>query len=252
MDRKKINKIKAKDKSIRLNKYLAHGGIASRREADRLIEIGLIEVNGKVTTQLGVKVFPSDIVRYNGEVLKPEKKAYILLNKPKGFISSVRDEKGRKTVMDLVQNASPYRLYPVGRLDRQTTGLLLVTNDGDLSKKMTHPSHRISKIYHVVLNKKLTASDLQKIREGVMLKEGVAKVEDINYVQGATKKEVGISLHIGWNRIIRRIFESLDYELDKLDRVSFAGLTKKNIPRGHWRFLTEKEIRILKTINALK
>ena len=239
-------KPKTKNEGIRLNKYLAHGGVASRREADRLIEMGLVEVNGKITIKLGTKVFPTDVVRYDGKILKAEKKTYVLLNKPKGFISTVKDEKGRKTVIDLVQNASPYRLYPVGRLDRQTTGLLLMTNDGDLSKKMTHPKHDIRKMYHVVLDKKLTGVDLQKIRNGIRLEEGVAKIDEINYVQGATKKEIGISLHIGWNRIIRRIFNSLGYEVDWLDRVSFAGLTKKNLPRGHWRVLTKEEIRLLK------
>ena len=248
MSYKRSDKQKSKIKSdgIRLNKYLAHGGVASRREADRLIETGLVEINGKVITQLGVKVFPTDVVVYDGRVLRAEKKAYILLNKPKGFISSVKDEKGRKTVMDLVQNASPYRLYPVGRLDRQTTGLLLMTNDGDLSKKMTHPKYKIPKMYHVFLDKKLAGIDLEKIRKGINMEEGIAKVDEINYVQGSTKREVGLSFHIGWNRIIRRIFESLGYGVDRLDRVYFAGLTKKNLPRGHWRVLTKEEIRLLK------
>ncbi|WP_103327767.1 pseudouridine synthase [Bacteroidetes bacterium endosymbiont of Geopemphigus sp.] len=235
-------------KGIRLNQYLAHAGVASRREADELIKTGIVEINGKIVTKLGYRVLSGDRVKFDGRFLYPERKVYVLLNKPKGFLTTTRDEKNRKTVMDLIANASPYRLYPVGRLDRQTTGVLLLTNDGDLAKKMTHPAHQIKKIYHVVLDRKLQGSDFEKIREGVRLPEGKAKINVISYVQGATKNEIGLELHIGWNRVVRRIFEVLGYEVTKLDRVSFGGLTKKALKRGQWRILTEKEVSFLKIL----
>ncbi|MBM3437119.1 MAG: rRNA pseudouridine synthase [Bacteroidetes bacterium] len=234
---------------IRLNKFIANAGICSRREADKLIISGAIKVNGRIVTDLGVKISLSDKVQYEDETIRPEKKYYVLLNKPKGYLTTTDDPLDRKTVMFLVQKACRERIYPVGRLDRETTGVLLLTNDGELAKKLTHPRHRVNKIYHVVLNKNLKVTDLQKIASGVNLEDGFIKPDAIAYVQGeAGKKEIGLEIHSGKNRIIRRIFESLDYEVVKLDRVSFAGLTKKDIPRGKWRFLNEKEVGFLKMI----
>lgn len=231
---------------IRLNKFIANAGICSRREADKLIESGIIKVNGKVIRELGTKISPTDKVQYDEQVLKSEKKYYVLLNKPKGFITTTDDPYERRTVMSLVKNACKERIYPVGRLDKNTTGLLLFTNDGDLAKKLTHPKHEIKKIYHVVLDKNLTTADFKQIAMGITLEDGPIKVDTIAYVAGAeNKKEIGIEIHSGKNRIIRRIFESLDYKVLKLDRVAFAGLTKKDIPRGKWRFLTEKEVSFL-------
>lgn len=227
---------------IRLNKYVANAGICSRREADTFIAAGNVTVNGKVITEMGHKVKRTDDVRFDGRKLNPEKKEYVLLNKPKNFITTTRDEKGRRTVMELISNASNNRLYPVGRLDRNTTGLLVFTNDGDLAKKLTHPKHGVRKIYHVHLDKNVSIADLRKIREGLELEDGKIEVDEVDYVTGASKKEVGIEIHSGRNRIVRRIFEHLEYEVSKLDRVVFAGLTKKDLPRGHWRFLTEQEV----------
>lgn len=227
---------------IRLNKYIANAGICSRREADTFIAAGNVTVNGKPVTEMGYKVKKTDDVRFDGRKLNPEKKEYVLLNKPKNFITTTRDEKGRRTVMELVSSASNNRLYPVGRLDRNTTGLLLFTNDGDLAKKLTHPKHGVRKIYHVHLDKNVSVADLRKIREGLELEDGKIEVDEVDYVTGASKKEVGIEIHSGRNRIVRRIFEHLGYEVSKLDRVVFAGLTKKDLPRGHWRFLTEQEV----------
>ncbi|SFH90588.1 23S rRNA pseudouridine2605 synthase [Halpernia frigidisoli] len=232
--------------TIRLNKYIANSGICSRREADTLITQGLVEVNGKVTTEMGYQVEKTDRVVFDGNNITPEKPVYVLLNKPKGYISTTKDEKARKTVMDLVANASPYRTFPVGRLDRQTTGVILLTNDGHITKKLTHPSFNLKKIYHVTLDRKLTNADLQQIKDGVRLEEGVAEVDSVSFIEGKPKNEVGIELHIGWNRVVRRIFRKLGYEVDILDRVMFAGLTKKNIKRGHWRILTELEVNTLK------
>lgn len=248
--KRKLNKIEKdlnKD-TIRLNKYIANSGICSRREADKLIEQGLVEVNGKVVTEMGYKVKETDRVYFDGQPITPERNVYVLLNKPKGYISTTKDEKARKTVMDLVANASPYRLFPVGRLDRSTTGVILLTNDGHLTKKLTHPSFNIKKIYHVVLDRKLSSEDLQTIAEGVRLEEGVAVVDSISYIEGKPKNEIGIEIHIGWNRVIRRIFQRLGYEVETLDRVMFAGLTKKNIKRGHWRILTDLEVNNLKML----
>lgn len=227
---------------IRLNKYVANAGVCSRREADVYIAAGSVTVNGKTVSEMGYKVKKTDDVRFDGRRLNPEKKEYVLLNKPKNFITTTRDEKGRRTVMELVSSASNNRLYPVGRLDRNTTGLLMFTNDGDLAKKLTHPKHMVRKIYHVHLEKNVSIADLRKIRDGLELEDGKVQVDEVDYVTGASKKEVGIEIHSGKNRIVRRIFEHLDYEVSRLDRVVFAGLTKKDLPRGHWRYLTEQEV----------
>lgn len=239
---------------IRLNKYLSHAGVASRRKADELIKEGKVTVNGTVVTEMGYKVKPTDKVEFEGKKLNPEKKYYILLNKPKDFITTVSDERQRKTVMDLIRSAygqikgvTRPRLYPVGRLDRNTTGVLLITNDGELAQKLTHPSTEVRKIYHVTLDKKLRREDFDKIAEGgVVLEDGIAEVDEIAYPNPNNKAEVGIEIHTGKNRFVRRIFETLDYEVEKLDRVFFAGLTKKDLPRGRWRFLKEEEVRLLK------
>jgi len=243
----KLDKDIHKD-TIRLNKYIANSGICSRREADDLIIQGLVEVNGKVVTEMGYQVQKTDKVVFDGQNITPEKPVYVLLNKPKGYISTTKDDKARKTVMDLVANASPYRLFPVGRLDRSTTGVILLTNDGHMTKKLTHPSFDAKKIYHVTLDKKLTHEDMKLIAEGIRLDEGVAVVDQISFIEGKPKNEVGIEIHIGWNRVIRRIFQRLGYEVEALDRVMFAGLTKKNIKRGHWRILTELEVNNLKML----
>lgn len=226
----------------RLNKFIANAGICSRREADTFIAAGSVTVNGKPVTEMGYKVKKGDEVRFNGSLLQAEKKEYVLLNKPKNFITTTKDEKGRRTVMELVANASNARLLPVGRLDRATTGLLLFTNDGDLAKKLTHPKHGVKKLYHVVLDKPLRAEDLEKIEKGLNLEDGPINVDQVSYIKDAGKREIGIAIHSGRNRIVRRIFEHLGYTVVKLDRVVFAGLTKKNLPRGHWRHLTQQEI----------
>ena len=244
---KKIDKDLHKE-TIRLNKYIANSGICSRREADELITQGLVEVNGKVVTEMGYQVQKTDRVVFDGQSITPEKPVYVVLNKPKGYISTTKDEKARKTVIDLVANASPYRLFPVGRLDRTTTGVILLTNDGHLTKKLTHPSFNVRKIYHVTLDRKLSTEDLRAIADGIRLDEGVAEVDSISFIEGKPKNEVGIEIHIGWNRVIRRIFQRLGYEVETLDRVMFAGLTKKNIKRGHWRILTELEVNNLKML----
>lgn len=244
---KKVEKDVHKD-TIRLNKYIANSGICSRREADELIVQGLVEVNGKVVTEMGYQVQKTDKVVFDGQNITPEKPVYVLLNKPKGYISTTKDDKARKTVMDLVANASPYRVFPVGRLDRSTTGVILLTNDGHMTKKLTHPSFDAKKIYHVTLDKKLTNEDMKLIAEGIRLEEGVAEVDQISFIEGKPKNEIGIEIHIGWNRVIRRIFQRLGYEVEALDRVMFAGLTKKNIKRGHWRILTELEVNNLKML----
>ncbi|WP_028121442.1 pseudouridine synthase [Epilithonimonas tenax] len=243
----KISKEVHKD-TIRLNKYIANSGICSRREADELIAQGLVEVNGKVVTEMGYQVQKTDRVVFDSQNITPEKPVYVLLNKPKGYISTTKDEKARKTVMDLTANASPYRIFPVGRLDRQTTGVILLTNDGHITKKLTHPSFAMRKIYHVTLDRKLTNDDMKLIGEGIRLEEGVAEIDSISFIEGKPKNEIGIELHIGWNRVVRRIFQKLGYEVEALDRVMFAGLTKKNIKRGHWRILTELEVNTLKML----
>ena len=234
---------------IRLNKYLADCGICSRREADDLIKAGCVEVNGEVITTMGYKVKTDDKVVYGGQTLNREKLRYILLNKPKGYITTSDDPYERDTVMELVKNACPERVYPVGRLDKQTTGLLLFTNDGDLAKKLTHPSSEIPKLYHVILNKPLTKNDMLRISEGIELDDGPIAADSIAYDQDDdSKKSIGIELHSGRNRIVRRIFEHLGYEVTKLDRVMFAGLDKYRLPRGEWRFLTDLEVVNLKKI----
>lgn len=236
---------------IRLNKYISNAGICSRREADKLILAGVVRVNGKVVTELGMKVLPSDKVQYEEQTINKEKNRYILLNKPKGYITTVADPEKRKTVMSLVENACKERIYPVGRLDRNTTGLLLFTNDGIIAKKLTHPRYGIKKIYHVELDRALLKADLEKIRTGLELEDGFLKVDKIEFIENSkSKKELGLELHSGQNRVVRRIFESLEYKVVKLDRVFYAGLTKKNLPRGHWRHLEEREINLLKMISS--
>ncbi len=231
---------------VRLNKYLSNAGVCSRREADVLISTGVVSVNGKIVTEMGYKVRPTDVVKYDGESIRAEKKQYVLLNKPKGFITTMDDPLGRKTVMGLVKKACKERIYPVGRLDRDTTGLLLFTNDGDLAKKLTHPKHKASKIYHVTLNKKVAKEDLQKLVDGIQLEDGTTKFDKATFISDATAKEVGVELHSGKNRIVRRSFEAMGYKVVKLDRVTFAGLSKKDLPRGMYRKLSEKEVAFLK------
>ena len=227
---------------LRLNKFLANAGICSRREADEFIQAGVVTVNGEVVTELGTKVLRTDTVMFHDQPVKIEKKVYVLLNKPKDYVTTSDDPQQRKTVMDLVKNACPERIYPVGRLDRNTTGVLLLTNDGDLASKLTHPKYLKKKIYHVFLDKNVTAHDLQQIAEGIQLEDGEIKADDVQYASPTDKKQVGIEIHSGKNRIVRRIFESLGYRVQKLDRVQFAGLTKKNLKRGDWRYLTEEEV----------
>ncbi len=224
---------------------MANSGVGSRREADELIKMGLVTVNGETITEMGHKVKPTDDIRYEGRKLKAEPLVYVLLNKPKGFITTTDDPEERNTVMDIVANACKERIYPVGRLDRNTTGLLLFTNDGDLADKLTHPSYNVKKIYKVELDRALTKADFQKILEGVYFEEGRAVVDDLAMVSD-DGREVGIELHIGWNRIVRRIFEALGYDVVKLDRVVYAGLDKKDLGRGEWRFLKPEEIVRLK------
>ena len=231
---------------IRLNKYLANAGVCSRREADDFIQAGLVSVNGEVVTELGTKVLRSDNVVFHDQPVTIEKKVYVLLNKPKDYVTTSDDPQQRKTVMDLVKDACPERIYPVGRLDRNTTGVLLLTNDGELASKLTHPRFLKKKIYHVHLDKNVTAHDLQQIAEGIELEDGPIHADAIEYASPTDKKQVGIEIHSGKNRIVRRIFEHLGYKVTKLDRVLFAGLTKKNVRRGDWRFLTEKEVDMLR------
>jgi len=230
---------------IRLNKYISNSGVCSRREADEYIKMGLVSVNGNVITELGYKVNRTDEIRFEDKILKAEKPVYVLMNKPKGFITTTKDPADRKTVMHIIGDAVKERIYPVGRLDRNTTGLLLLTNDGDLADKLMHPSHNAKKIYKVELDRPLTKADFQKIVDGVHLEEGRAIVDDLAIISD-DKKTVGIEIHIGWNRVVRRIFESLEYTVEKLDRTVYAGLDKKDLPRGSWRFLTKDEIVLLK------
>lgn len=241
-------KPEAEDKGlIRLNRYISNAGICSRRKADELIEAGVISVNGEVVSELGHKVDPfKDAVRYNGELLKREKMVYVLLNKPKDYITTTDDPQERRTVMHLVEKATRERIYPIGRLDRNTTGLLLMTNDGDLADKLSHPKNNITKLYQVELDKSLTQGDLNKIAFGLELEDGLIKPDSISYVAGGSKREVGIQIHSGKNRIVRRIFEHLGYDVVKLDRSVYANLTKKDLPRGRWRYLDEEEVIQLK------
>ncbi len=227
---------------IRLNKYISNSGICSRREADMHISIGSVTVNGKVVTEMGYKVQLTDEVRFDGRVINPEKPTYILLNKPKGFLVTTKDEKGRKTVMDLVASATTARIVPVGRLERQTTGLLLFTNDGQLARKLTDPHQRVRKIYHVELDRNLSQADFNKIKDGVNIRGDIYGVDEISWIQGASKREVGIKVSTGSNGVVKAIFEHLSYTVARLDRVVFAGLTKKDLPRSHWRHLTTQEV----------
>lgn len=240
-----LSKESTGDEKIRLNKFIANSGLCSRREADQLIISGVITVNGAAITELGYKVNPGDDVRYDGKRLKSEKLVYVLLNKPKGLLTTTKDPQERETVMGVFERNIKERIYPVGRLDRNTTGLLLLTNDGDLAEKLSHPSHEVKKIYKVELDKPLEQEDFQKIIKGVVLEEGRAKVDDLAIISD-DHKTIGLELHIGWNRIVRRIFERLGYVVLKLDRSVYAGLDKRDLPRGKWRFLTREEVIRLK------
>jgi len=239
----------AEKDGIRLNKYIANAGICSRREADELIRAGVIKVNGVVVTELGTKVMPEDKVQYEDQTISNEKKRYLLLNKQKGYVTTTKDPHAKNTVMELIEGACRERIYPVGRLDRNTTGLLLFTNDGELAKKLMHPSSRIRKLYHVVLDQPVSKGDILKIADGIVLDDERIQIDGIAYVEDAKdRREVGLELHSGQNRVVRRIFESLGYKVTKLDRVAYAGLTKKGISRGKWRFLTEQEVIRLKML----
>jgi 23S rRNA pseudouridine2605 synthase len=239
----RVKAVKGEPEGIRLNKFIANSGICSRREADELIKAGVIKVNGDVVSALGSKVMPGDKVQYGDQALNNEKKRYLLLNKQKGYVTTTKDPHAKNTVMELIAGACKERIYPVGRLDRNTTGLLLFTNDGEMAKKLMHPASRIKKLYHVVLDQPLSKGDLVKIAGGVDLEGERVEVDSIAYVEDAAdRRELGLEIHSGQNRVIRRIFESMGYKVTKLDRVIYAGLTKKNLSRGRWRFLTEKEV----------
>lgn len=232
---------------MRLNKYVAHCGICSRRQAAEYVKEGLVTVNGEKELAPGYQVQKGDKIAFKGKPIQPEeRKVYLLMNKPRGYITTVKDDRGRKTVMDVVGDRIKERIFPVGRLDRETTGLLLMTNDGQLAKKLSHPSHEAKKFYQVVLDRAVSPNDIDRIRQGLELEDGLAPVDSVDYIKGASKKEVGIEIHIGRNRIVRRIFEHLGYEVKRLDRVYYCGLTKKDLPRGRFRHLTEKEIIMLK------
>jgi len=250
-ERKTADDLQSKE-AIRLNRYIANAGICSRREADDLISAGLVSINGEIVTELGTKVKPDDVVKFNDQTLKTEKLVYVLLNKPKDFITTTEDPDDRKTVMGLVKDAGRERIFPVGRLDRNTTGLLLLTNDGELTKRLTHPSGNIKKLYQVELDRNLSQADMLKAAEGVELEDGPAAFDEIQYASTDDKSIIGVELHSGKNRIVRRIFEELGYEVRKLDRTTFAGLTKKDLPRGRWRFLTEMEVNMLKMLTGKK
>jgi len=233
--------------TIRLNKYLASCGVASRRTCTELIEQGLVQVDGQTIMEGGFRLNPKSVVTFKGKTVKPEtKKVYLLLNKPKNYVTTVQDERGRKTVMDLIRADIPERIYPIGRLDRTTTGLLLLTNDGDLAEKLAHPSYSVQKIYNVTLDKNVSKRDLEQIRTGVPLEDGLAEVDWVNYTDEKKHSEISLEIHIGKNRFVRRIFEYLGYKVERLDRVYYAGLTKKDLPRGRWRHLTHQEIIMLK------
>lgn len=231
---------------IRLNKFMANSGICSRREADDKIQAGIVTVNDVVVTELGTKITRNDVVKINDEVVTPERKCYVLLNKPKDCVTTSDDPNGRTTVLDVVKGACKERIYPVGRLDRNTTGVLLLTNDGDLASKLTHPKFVKKKIYHVWTDKDITEEDMQRIADGIELEDGEIHADAISYVSETDRNQAGIEIHSGRNRIVRRIFESLGYRVTKLDRVYFAGLTKKNLPRGRWRYLTQEEVNFLR------
>lgn len=235
------------DKEVRLNRYIAMSGKCSRREADEYIQAGDITVNGVVVTELGSKIMPTDKVEFKGQPISSEKKVYIIMNKPKGYVTSIDDPHAEKTVMDIVRNACDERIYPVGRLDKSSVGVLLLTNDGDLTEKLTHPAYNKRKVYQVTLDAPLTNFDLQRSRDGIDLEDGIIIPDAVDFVKPDNRKEVGIEIHSGRNRIVRRIFEELGYGVHKLDRVYFAGLTKKNLKRGQWRFLTDREVGMLKS-----
>ncbi|HEB62734.1 MAG TPA: rRNA pseudouridine synthase [Bacteroidetes bacterium] len=242
---KKTTEIPAE--GMRLNKYIAHCGICSRRKAAEFIQEGLVQVNGNIVKEMGHRVLANDEVKFKGKVVRPEvNKVYILLNKPKDYITTMSDERGRKTVMDLLKDVVKERIFPVGRLDRATTGLLLLTNDGELAKKLSHPSHNVKKVYHVVLDRPVSPAHIDQINNGITLEDGAVKVDGVSYVKGKAKNEVGIEIHLGRNRIVRRIFEHFNYKVKRLDRVYYGGLTKKDLPRGRHRFLREREIIMLK------
>ncbi|MBL6657968.1 MAG: rRNA pseudouridine synthase [Flavobacteriales bacterium] len=247
--KKRITKkaVKSTKPGMRLNQFIAHSGISSRREADDLIKAGLVEVNGKIVIEMGFRVLETDVVKFNNESISSETKRYLLLNKPKDFLT-LTDDPRKKNVFELIAKACKERIYPVGRLDKQTSGLLLFTNDGELSKKLTNPRKRVKKIFHVTLDKNLKSSDMQKIVEGVMVDGYKVDIEAISYIQNSPKKEVGVEIHIGKNSTLKNVFDKIGYKIVKLDRVYFAGLTKKDISRGRYRFLSEKEISMLKMI----
>jgi len=253
LSRPKIKTVAPVDnEQLRLNRYISHSGVCARREADVLIQEGKIKVNGKRVTELGTKVLFSDLVEYNGKKLHFEKPSYILLNKPKGFLSTVKDDRGRRTVMELVQGAGTERLFPVGRLDMNTTGLLLLTNDGELTTKLTHPSHMVQKIYHVTVDKSIEDEHIEQIKKGLDLEDGFIKVDGVSRIEKGENNELGLEIHSGKNRIVRRIMEHLGYNVIRLDRVVFANLNKKDIPRGKWRRLSPQEITFLKRITKNK
>ncbi len=245
---KKNKSEKQEDEKIRLNKFIANAGICSRREADKYIRAGVVTVNGKVITELGYKVNPNDDVRFGGERIKPEKKMYVLLNKPKGYTTTTEDPHAQKTVMQLIEKCCKERVYPVGRLDKDTTGLLLFTNDGELAKKLTHPSHNIEKVYVVTLDKNFKTTDFDKLVEGFDLEDGYISVDAASYLDPDEKSRIIIQIHSGRNRIVRRMMEHLGYKVKRLDRVKFAGLTKRGLKRGYWRHLTPKEVSFLKML----
>lgn len=250
-DEKAEKKTFADEGKIRLNRYLANAGICSRREADKLIESGVVQINGKVVTELGTKVEPGDTVHYGGELISGEKKQYVLLNKPKDYITTMDDPQKRRTVMELVQKACKERIYPVGRLDRATSGLLLLTNDGQLTKRLTHPSSNVRKVYQVTLDKNVSQNHMIQLVEGVELEDGVSTADKAFYAKDGDKSQIILELHSGKNRIIRRMMEALGYKVSKLDRTQFAGLTKKDLPRGRFRHLSEKEVGLLHRVAGM-
>jgi 23S rRNA pseudouridine2605 synthase len=245
-ERKPSRHTPEKAEMIRLNRFIANSGVCSRREADTFITAGVVKVNGQTVTELGTKISPNDEVRFDDRLITPERKVYLLLNKPKDVVTTTDDPHAEHTVMELVKGACEERIYPVGRLDRNTTGVLLLTNDGDLSKKLTHPSHKVEKVYQVTLDKSVSVNDIQKIASGMDLDDGFIAADAVTYVEEHDKDTVGVEIHSGRHRIVRRIFEQLGYRVKALDRVSFAGLTKKNLPRGKWRLLTPREVSYLK------
>ena len=244
-----IKSSKNDDGSLRLNKYISNAGICSRREADELILSGKVKVNGKITTELGTKVLLTDTITYKGKTLIPEKKVYVLMNKPKDCVTTTDDPEARRTVFDMLKGSVREQLHAVGRLDRNTTGVLLLTNDGELTQTLTHPKFSKSKIYHVWLDRNITEGDLATIQHGVPLEDGFVKPDEVSFVEPGDRTQIGIEIHSGQNRVVRRIFEHFDYKVVKLDRVYFAGLTKKSLPRGEWRFLTNEEVSILKRMS---